>query len=364
VNLGKLYALRGLVAELTFPAEHTPGAGRLVHTGRDGTIRLEVVRQTGRGLVVAQCLDDPTGLRLGLAVFDDGRVLEVPRGGAAGRVFDPGGVPLDDLGPIDGPRVPVLLEATDDLLFRARGGPAPLASGWPAVDALCPLVRGGSARVSAPPELVLALARSIAERAGATLVCGVVGGAAETVTAAASAGARVVWASAATAPLLRARVRPSAEAVARHAGGPVVLLHLGAGDDAVAEADALHLGRERPRAAHEPVWSADDAPLLVIEQAPPPKPLRPRSFGRLGASLDAMRLPEPTSDRPADVTLTLRATGDDWWIDPTASSSPLAGRELADLAERMVELWAVPAATRDAGQRAWLGGALRRLSVA
>jgi hypothetical protein len=102
----------------------------------------------------------------------------------------------------------------------------------------------------------------------------------------------------------------------------------------------------------------------VIEQAPPPKPLRPRSFGRLGASLDAMRLPEPTSDRPADVTLTLRATGDDVWVDPTASSSPLAGRELVDLAERMVELWAVPAATRDAGQRAWLGGALRRLSVA
>ena len=45
MNLGRLFALRGLVAELTFPPEHTPAAGQLVRTGVDGTIRLEIVRQ-------------------------------------------------------------------------------------------------------------------------------------------------------------------------------------------------------------------------------------------------------------------------------------------------------------------------------
>jgi len=97
------------------------------------------LREDQLGVVL---LGTPQGIEAGTEVVRTGRVLDVPVGpDLLGRVIDPLGAPLDDLGPVaTGRRLPVERAATP--IFERDPVTRPLQTGIKVIDALFPLGRG------------------------------------------------------------------------------------------------------------------------------------------------------------------------------------------------------------------------------
>lgn len=105
-----------------------------------GAIGLALDLAPGRAGVVL--LRDPKGLRLGHHARRTGRVASVPTGLALlGRVINPLGQPLDDLGPVACDRIDPIEQPAPAIIERAPVT-RPLQTGIKAVDALVPIGRG------------------------------------------------------------------------------------------------------------------------------------------------------------------------------------------------------------------------------
>lgn len=149
-----------------FAASYEPGDSQRVEVGRvssagDGIARVEglpsvmaneLLRFEDGTLGLAQSLDtrdigaiilgDFTGIEEGQEVHRTGEVLSVPVGDAfLGRVVDPLGQPIDDLGPIEseGRRA---LELQAPGVTQRKSVHEPLQTGLKAIDAMIPIGRG------------------------------------------------------------------------------------------------------------------------------------------------------------------------------------------------------------------------------
>lgn len=149
-----------------FAASYEPGSAERVEVGRvtaasDGIARVEGLPSAmanellrfGNGILgLAQNLDtreigvvvlgDFTGIEEGMEVHRTGEILSVPVGDAfLGRVVDPLGEPIDDLGPIEseGRRA---LELQAPGVTQRKSVHEPLQTGLKAIDAMIPIGRG------------------------------------------------------------------------------------------------------------------------------------------------------------------------------------------------------------------------------
>jgi F-type H+-transporting ATPase subunit alpha len=149
-----------------FAASYEPGSAERVEVGRvttasDGIARVEglpsamaneLLRFENGVLGLAQNLDtreigvvilgDFTGIEEGMEVHRTGEILSVPVGDAfLGRVVDPLGQPIDDLGPIEseGRRA---LELQAPGVTQRKSVHEPLQTGLKAIDAMIPIGRG------------------------------------------------------------------------------------------------------------------------------------------------------------------------------------------------------------------------------
>jgi F-type H+/Na+-transporting ATPase subunit alpha len=149
-----------------FAASYEPGSAERVEVGRvtsasDGIARVEglpsamaneLLRFANGILGLAQNLDtreigvvvlgDFTGIEEGMEVHRTGEILSVPVGdGFMGRVVDPLGQPIDDLGPIEseGRRA---LELQAPGVTQRKSVHEPLQTGLKAIDAMIPIGRG------------------------------------------------------------------------------------------------------------------------------------------------------------------------------------------------------------------------------
>jgi F-type H+/Na+-transporting ATPase subunit alpha len=149
-----------------FAASYEPGSAERVEVGRvttasDGIARVEglpsamaneLLRFENGILGLAQNLDtreigvvilgDFTGIEEGMEVHRTGEILSVPVGDAfLGRVVDPLGQPMDDLGPIEseGRRA---LELQAPGVTQRKSVHEPMQTGLKAIDAMIPIGRG------------------------------------------------------------------------------------------------------------------------------------------------------------------------------------------------------------------------------
>ncbi|GHG45023.1 ATP synthase subunit alpha [Sinomonas cellulolyticus] len=149
-----------------FAASYEPGAAERVEVGRvttagDGIARVEglpsvmaneLLRFEDGTLGLAQNLDvreigviilgDYGGIEEGMEVHRTGQILSVPVGDAfLGRVVDPLGAPIDDLGPInaEGTRA---LELQAPGVTQRKSVHEPMQTGLKAIDAMIPIGRG------------------------------------------------------------------------------------------------------------------------------------------------------------------------------------------------------------------------------
>ncbi len=101
-----------------------------------------VAADLGEEEIGVTLLEDPAGIRTGTRVTRTGSVLDVPVGQALlGRVVDPLGAPLDDLGALGShERLPVERPATP--IFERSAVTRPLQTGIKVIDALFPIGRG------------------------------------------------------------------------------------------------------------------------------------------------------------------------------------------------------------------------------
>ncbi|MFD1212333.1 F0F1 ATP synthase subunit alpha [Arthrobacter sp. GCM10027362] len=149
-----------------FAASYEPGNAERVEVGRvttasDGIARVEglpsamaneLLRFENGILGLAQNLDtreigvvilgDFTGIEEGMEVHRTGEILSVPVGDAfLGRVVDPLGQPIDDLGPIES-ETRRALELQAPGVTQRKSVHEPLQTGLKAIDAMIPIGRG------------------------------------------------------------------------------------------------------------------------------------------------------------------------------------------------------------------------------
>jgi F-type H+-transporting ATPase subunit alpha len=149
-----------------FAASYEPGSAERVEVGRvttasDGIARVEglpsamaneLLRFENGILGLAQNLDtreigvvilgDFTGIEEGMEVHRTGEILSVPVGDAfLGRVVDPLGQPIDDLGPIEA-EARRALELQAPGVTQRKSVHEPLQTGLKAIDAMIPIGRG------------------------------------------------------------------------------------------------------------------------------------------------------------------------------------------------------------------------------
>ncbi|NBB84544.1 MAG: F0F1 ATP synthase subunit beta, partial [Alphaproteobacteria bacterium] len=141
---GHIIAIEGGIADMRFEGALPAMASCLV-TLTDPEMRIEVAAlptaDTARGLV----LDPSPDLRLGLAVRDTGRPIEVPVGDAVlGRMFNVFGEAIDGGPPLGEVRRRPILRQPVPLSDRRVEG-AIFETGIKAIDLLSPLERGGKA---------------------------------------------------------------------------------------------------------------------------------------------------------------------------------------------------------------------------
>jgi len=144
VPTGTLVAIQGSVVDVRFEGAPPP-IHRMLRSGQDGEVVIEVAALTGPHTVRGLVFDAQHGLSLGMGVFDTGGPITVPVGRSAlGRMLNLFGEPLDGKPPLE------------DVEYRPlHRAPPPLAqhsvrseifeTGIKAIDLLCPLERGGKA---------------------------------------------------------------------------------------------------------------------------------------------------------------------------------------------------------------------------
>uniref|UniRef100_A0A6B2L086 ATP synthase subunit beta n=1 Tax=Arcella intermedia TaxID=1963864 RepID=A0A6B2L086_9EUKA len=140
----------GAVVDVEFPRGSEPKLLNAIKTKQpvvdgssiDNTLTLEVAAHLPDGIVRCIAMQATEGLVRGQEVIDTGAPISTPVGeGTLGRLINVLGEPLDNRGPIDGPRVPIHQDApafaqqnvSDDILV----------TGIKVVDLLAPYPKGG-----------------------------------------------------------------------------------------------------------------------------------------------------------------------------------------------------------------------------
>jgi F-type H+-transporting ATPase subunit beta len=177
-RIGHIVAIEGGIADMRFDGPLPSIASRLV-TLSDPEISIEVAALPGAGIARGLVLDPTPDLRLGLAVRDTGRPIEVPVGDAVlGRMFNLFGETIDDGPPlVDVHRRPILRDPVPLAQRRVEG--EIFETGIKAIDLLSPLERGGKAGlfggagVGKTVLITEMIHNMVAEYEGVSLFCGI-----------------------------------------------------------------------------------------------------------------------------------------------------------------------------------------------
>ncbi len=140
---GSVVQVIGTVVDVEFPPDHLPGVYNAIEIDNNGeTIIAEVQQHLGNNWVRALTMTTTDGLRRGAQAIDTGQPIAVPVGpGTLGRLFDVLGTPLDNMGPVEGERMPIHREPPT--FEEQETEPQVLETGIKIVDLIAPLARGG-----------------------------------------------------------------------------------------------------------------------------------------------------------------------------------------------------------------------------
>ncbi len=177
-NIGHIVAIEGGIADVRFDKGLPSIATRLL-TLTDPEISIEVASLPSADIARGLVLNPTSDLRLGLAVRDTGRPIDVPVGNAVlGRMFNVFGDTIDGKEPLrDVQRRPILHDPVPLSKRRVEG--AIFETGIKAIDLLSPLERGGKAGlfggagVGKTVLITEMIHNMVAEYDGVSLFCGI-----------------------------------------------------------------------------------------------------------------------------------------------------------------------------------------------
>ncbi len=140
---GTVVQIIGTVVDVEFPPENLPAIYNAIEIDKNGTAMIaEVQQHLGNNWVRALTMTDTDGLRRGAVATDTGQPIAVPVGPQTlGRLFDVLGNPLDNMGPVEGDRMPIHRQPPS--FEEQETEPQVLETGIKIVDLIAPLARGG-----------------------------------------------------------------------------------------------------------------------------------------------------------------------------------------------------------------------------
>ncbi len=140
---GSVVQVIGTVVDVEFPPDHLPSVYNAIEIDNNGeTVVAEVQQHLGNNWVRALTMTSTDGLRRGAVAIDTGLPIAVPVGpGTLGRLFDVLGTPLDNMGPVEGDRMPI--HRPPPSFEEQETEPQVLETGIKIVDLIAPLARGG-----------------------------------------------------------------------------------------------------------------------------------------------------------------------------------------------------------------------------
>jgi F-type H+-transporting ATPase subunit beta len=140
---GSVVQVIGTVVDVEFPPDQLPAVYNAIEIDNNGeTVVAEVQQHLGNNWVRALTMTSTDGLRRGAVAVDTGRPIAVPVGpGTLGRLFDVLGTPLDNMGAVEGDRMPI--HRSPPSFEEQETEPQVLETGIKIVDLIAPLARGG-----------------------------------------------------------------------------------------------------------------------------------------------------------------------------------------------------------------------------
>jgi F-type H+-transporting ATPase subunit beta len=140
---GTVVQVIGTVVDVEFPPDNLPAIYNAIEIDKNGTSMVaEVQQHLGNNWVRALTMTDTDGLRRGAVATDTGRPIAVPVGpNTLGRLFDVLGTPLDNMGAVEGDRMPIHRQPPS--FEEQETEPQVLETGIKIVDLIAPLARGG-----------------------------------------------------------------------------------------------------------------------------------------------------------------------------------------------------------------------------
>ncbi len=140
---GTVVQIIGTVVDVEFPPENLPAIYNAIEIDKNGTAMIaEVQQHLGNNWVRALTMTDTDGLRRGAVATDTGQPISVPVGPQTlGRLFDVLGNPLDNMGPVEGDRMPIHRQPPS--FEEQETEPQVLETGIKMIDLIAPLARGG-----------------------------------------------------------------------------------------------------------------------------------------------------------------------------------------------------------------------------
>jgi F-type H+-transporting ATPase subunit beta len=140
---GTVVQVIGTVVDVEFPPDNLPAVYNAIEIDKNGTTLVaEVQQHLGNNWVRALTMTDTDGLRRGAEATDTGQPIAVPVGpNTLGRLFDVLGTPLDNMGAVEGDRMPIHRQPPS--FEEQETEPQVLETGIKIVDLIAPLARGG-----------------------------------------------------------------------------------------------------------------------------------------------------------------------------------------------------------------------------
>jgi F-type H+-transporting ATPase subunit beta len=140
---GTVVQVIGTVVDVEFPPDNLPSVYNAIEIDKNGTTMVaEVQQHLGNNWVRALTMTDTDGLRRGAVATDTGQPIAVPVGpNTLGRLFDVLGNPLDNMGAVEGDRMPIHRQPPS--FEEQETQPTVLETGIKIVDLIAPLARGG-----------------------------------------------------------------------------------------------------------------------------------------------------------------------------------------------------------------------------
>ena len=147
MNKGKIIQIIGAVVDVEFPAGQIPSIYNALEVSQDkNKLILEVALQLSQGKVRTISMGPTDGLKRGQEVIDTGAPISVPVGKQTlGRIFNVGGVPVDNKPAPKGKTAPIHRNAPT--LESQEVKTNILETGLKVIDLIAPFVKGGKVAV-------------------------------------------------------------------------------------------------------------------------------------------------------------------------------------------------------------------------